>query len=89
MVILGLVDCMLKGGKPFDVKLTMLDDGKSLLVKSTGYPVVWVWSVAALLLYHCMTIPWYCLLELPSLLEMVQSEYKECIVSELSTFKSI
>ena len=33
MVILGLVDCMLKGGEPFDVKLTMLDDGKSLLVK--------------------------------------------------------
>ena len=33
MVIPGLIDCMLKGGEPFDVKLTMLDDGKSLLVK--------------------------------------------------------
>ena len=33
MVILGLVDCMLEGGELVDVKLTMLDDGKSLLVK--------------------------------------------------------
>ena len=46
--------------------------------------------MVALLLYSCMTIPWYYLLELPSLLEIVQSGIREIqCVSELSTSKSI